>query len=325
MEILRNSQEIANAIRKLLSDKTEKHIIAVAYVGADAISYLAEDPKDLKQLSLYCSTAIPGTNPSSLRKLKKSGVIISKVDKLHSKVYWSKSQGVVICSANLSNNGLAGNVNHEVGVLLPSDSFDVSAYVTELPSVILTDRDIEVLEREYNLYMLRNPQTGPQGNTETQDFSAWNGETGPNWKMFDWSVNAAVPGDVANRIAIQHPSVNQAGIDYIVSARSDAYELGGWVLEFREDWNGNELLSVTDLQWFIPVERIRSEDPYDEDYPYYWIKLRDWIPTPQPFSIDDRFVQLFNDVYVGMKNRGEDVIFNNRNPRIPFINALRDA
>jgi len=312
VKILRKSHKIAEMIRKIFSDESDERIIAVAYVGANAISYLP-NPRNIK---IYCSTAIPGTNPISLRELKKNGVDIRKIDKLHSKLYWSKSHGVVICSANLSDNGLSKKGNHEAGVYLPPDSFDVDNYVNSFRSDPINFSDINALEREYNLYMLRNRTT--QGVCKPPDFLDWNEETGPAWKIFLWTEEADLPKDVSVQLAREHPEVEEENTNYIVSAASDSYQEGGWVLEFKARYNDGRLQSVRKFDWFIPEVRIMSQQPYDDDYPHYWINLHNTTLPSQPFVINRKFINSFKKTFVEMINDCETVT----TPSSEFIKRL---
>lgn len=318
MKILKNSVEIAEAIRKILSNRSDERIVAVAYVGDNALSYLP-DPESIR---LYCSTEIPGTNPSSLRTLKTHGVLISEVSRLHSKLYWSKVGGVVICSANLSNNGLSGDGNHEVGVYLPSGHFDVPAYLSELESHPIDFSDIEKLEKKYNLYRLKNRERNRTGKAKTQDFFRWNSDAGPKWKIYPWTENGDLPRDVKSQLTNKYPGVRE--YDFMQSAAKNSYEIGGWVLSVKENWRADKLTSVSDLYWFIPEMRIESKQKSSKNYPYYWIMLHDKTPSPKPFNVrTDRFRRLFSDSYLELTSSEKDVTSRNNDPSEAFIALLR--
>ncbi len=317
MKILNNSEEINKSIRIVLEKKSDNRIIAVAYVGNNAISYLP-NPRDIK---LYCSTDIPGTNPSSLRTLKNNGVKIHAVKNLHSKIYWSKSGGAVICSANLSNNGLSVHGNHEVGVLLPKDSFDVQSYVSMLQSTEINYSDIDQLEKKYNLYMLKNKRAASKGKVKLQRFQDWEEKSGAKWKLYAWSEEGKLPRDVESELTARHPTRNY--YDFMQTSLTNAYGIGGWVLNVKEVWKSSKLIKITDLSWLVPEIKIKSLQKNSIEYPFYWIQMSKTLPANKPFDICAKgFKRAFEKSYIELTNREEDIILKNNKPSKKFINLL---
>ncbi|RZB34650.1 MAG: hypothetical protein SRB1_00418 [Desulfobacteraceae bacterium Eth-SRB1] len=318
MKILNNSEEIKKSIHEVLNKNSDR-IIAVAYVGDNAIDYLPNP----KNINLYCSTSIPGANPSSLRKLKKEGVEIYEVKKLHSKIYWSKSGGVVICSANLSNNGLSKYGNHEIGVLLPKDSFDVQSYVSNLNSTQINYSDIDQLDKKYNLYTLKNKQTSKNRKAKSQRFQEWDEESGSKWKIYPWSEVGDLPRDVKSELNIKQP---EAGYyDFMQTEKSNAYEIGEWVLNIKEVWEKDQLIKIEELSWLVPEIRIKSQQKNSNEYPFYWIQLNKNIPINQPFDIYAKgFKKAFKMSYIELTNKNEAVTLKNNKYSKNFIKLLRE-
>lgn len=306
MEVLPSSRLIAEEIRRILDDEGER-IITVAYIGNNALDYLPNPDK----LVIYCSTDIPGTNPFSLRELKNAGVVLREVSNLHSKVYWSASNGVVIGSANLSNNGLSESGNHEVSVSLPSKSFDMKAYVKGLHSTPIHFKKIETLEKKYNLYVSKNKiRTAGVVRKRTSYFD-WHNTKGPAWRIYVWSEEGDLPRDVKSTLNGDHPGLEY--YDFMHTQKDGAYELGGFVLNVKENWIGNELKSVSDYSWFIPEIKIRSVQRNASNFPYYWISLSGNNPHHVPFNVKQKaFQKSFNECYMDYAKRGKSVV-NSKN------------
>lgn len=323
--ILGNSQEIQNAVRTMFDRETGRRVVFVAYVGADAVTYLPRS----SGIEVYCSVAIPGTNPSSLRELRNKGVLLKRVDSLHSKVYWSEHNGVVITSANLSHNGLSGQGNYEVGVFLPSHEFDANAYEASLEVQDLTNSDIDALEREYNLYRLKNrdkkaARKNPGKHTSrVPTFIEWSKETGADWKLWGWVEEADLPRDVKTEFTGQYP---ESYYDFIQTESADTFQFGDWVLSFKENYHKNELRNLSDFYWFIPEFRFHSKQKNQAENPYSWVSRSEELPRnmPIPFEISGTFEETFSEVYVEFFQSGRKIYLSKARPSNSFISALRE-
>jgi hypothetical protein len=319
MQILSTSGQIAEKVNRILGGDAER-IIAVAYIGDNALDYLPNPEK----LVVYCSTAIPGTNPFSLRELKNAGVELYEVRKLHSKVYWSSSNGVVIGSANLSNNGLSENGNHEVSVLLQPGSFDMRAYVKGLQSIPIDFKRIEALEKKYNLYILKNKIRRIGAAKRSAGFTEWHGNHGPAWRIYVWNEEGDLPRDVKSVLRSGHPEFDF--YDFMQTERDGAYDLGGFVLNVRENWKGDELMSVSDYSWFIPEVKIMSGQKNASKLPYYWISLAGGNVHHVPFDIEQKnFQDAFNKCYVDYVKRSKPVMNSKNIPNSKFLSYVAEC
>ncbi|MBU0654637.1 MAG: phospholipase D family protein [Gammaproteobacteria bacterium] len=319
MKILSSSKELQIEIQSILADNSKNRIIVVAYVGDNAVSYLPVP----EGINLYCSTSIPGTNPNSLRVLKKNGVNIYEVKNLHSKIYWSESLGVVVCSANLSNNGLSEDGNHEVGVLLPSNNFDVQKYASSLESVQMSYNRINELEKIYNVYILKNKQKTISNKAKIPNFQEWDDTTCFEWKIYPWTIEGDLPKDVKTKLKTMHPENEY--YDFMQTKSNNAYDIGGWVLNIKEIWQGDELIKITDFKWSIPELNIKSLQKNSQNLPFYWIQLSSHMSTYEPFKIKDRkFQKAFEKAYIELINNGQETIQKNNKPTQKFLKSLRE-
>ena len=92
MKVITQATSIRAAVKHLLSDSDDERVVAVAYVGADALSFLPAP----KGLTVYCWAQAGGTNPYAIEELIRAGVEVRFVRRLHAKVYWSRNRGALI-------------------------------------------------------------------------------------------------------------------------------------------------------------------------------------------------------------------------------------
>jgi hypothetical protein len=122
---------------------------AVAFWGKGAADSLSTGAR------IICNLTMGGTNPSVIRKLwRRSKNSVRHNPRLHAKVYIGSSQAVV-CSANMSANGLrfeGAEVTGwiEAGALL-SDVTQVAKWFEELwnSSSSITDADLKAAEEQW--------------------------------------------------------------------------------------------------------------------------------------------------------------------------------
>lgn len=323
--ILDNSRKIQEKIRCMFDNETGRRVIVVAYVGADAIEYLP-NPEGIE---LYCSTVIPGTNPAALRILKDEGIALRAVDNLHSKIYWTENEGVVIASANLSNNGLSGSGNHEVGVFLESQEFDVQKYLdgNGLVGNKITYGKISQLERVFNQYCLKNKlkeKNGLRGRKQVPTYEEWakslEKSKDVNWRVWSWTEEADLPSDIQEELNITHPNIWN---DYLSTDSKSLTECGDWILCFREKKGSRGWIKLSEFTWFIP-ELCLSADPSGSKGPFYWVAFtkEKELPKTMPFDCKDRvfrkaFEKLFNQ-------KQDDSGFSWGTPSRKFLQALSD-
>lgn len=126
MKILKDSREIQRTIRRIKPSK-----IAVAYIGIDYKTYV--DTGIIEDIIISPTIS---SNPQAIGKLVEE-ITWDKTHflrKLHSKLYVG-DKGAVICSANLSKNGLGVKGLKEIGVLIEGK------------------KEIQILEEIFNKYL----------------------------------------------------------------------------------------------------------------------------------------------------------------------------
>src|SRR5579872_6181884 len=76
-----------------------------------------------------------GTNPAAIEALVAAGAHVHFVDRLHTKIYWSRAHGSLIGSANLTANALGESRFREAVVRLPPGRFDIRPFIQSLKIV----------------------------------------------------------------------------------------------------------------------------------------------------------------------------------------------
>ena len=147
IKVLRNSSEIRKAVWQLFSAPKTRRVALVAYVGAHAQEYLPYPAG----IDLICWDKEGSTDPDAIRTLRSLKVNVSFARNLHMKVFWAEGRGVIIGSANLSDNGLSDNGLHEAAVLLPANSVDIKGLQARVNAksvtpLILQDFDTRTLQ-----------------------------------------------------------------------------------------------------------------------------------------------------------------------------------
>ena len=66
MQVLIRPSEIRTAIREILRDPTDERVVAVAFVGSDALSFIQSSPR---KMAIYCWPRAGGTNPDAIDEL----------------------------------------------------------------------------------------------------------------------------------------------------------------------------------------------------------------------------------------------------------------
>lgn len=143
--VLYTSGAIQSEIARLFQNpsSTDRRVVLVAYVGADALRLLPA-PHGLR---IICSREL-GTSHVALKQLVQRGARVEIADRLHMKVYWSEERGCVIGSANLSLSALGKGGLKEAGVVLPPGAVDVDRLVRSAKPRAITMADIAVLAKQ---------------------------------------------------------------------------------------------------------------------------------------------------------------------------------
>lgn len=186
-EVLYTSESIRKAIRDVLGKGVGRRVAVVAFIGRGAEAYLP-NPRGLE---LYCWPAVPGTNPSALRKLSgQLGVSVHFSPRLHMKLYWSSRKGAVVTSANLSSNAYGHGDLKEFGVRLPAGTIDIDRVIASLDATEMSEASLRDLELAHAKDRAERRQVG-QTRQHAVTFADWYAERGKKdlWRLatFDWA------------------------------------------------------------------------------------------------------------------------------------------
>jgi hypothetical protein len=155
MQYLRNSDEIKQKLQELFSKAGKKWAI-VGFVGGDPLKHL---PNDMSDLSIVCWPKAGGTDPKGIRKLIDKGIPVFFCDRLHHKIYWTEGVGLIIGSANLSENALGSDGLHEFGVYCEDKDFDINKVLNALAYDSVTIAALTKLDVEHTALDRREVKT----------------------------------------------------------------------------------------------------------------------------------------------------------------------
>ncbi|MCX7890917.1 MAG: phospholipase D family protein [Burkholderiales bacterium] len=185
MSVLRNSKQIREAVRYVLSDPNRRRVVMVAFVGKGAIGYLP-NPAGIE---LVCWDKEGGTNPDAIRELQGHKVKVLFARSLHTKLYWAQGRGAVIGSANLSDNGLGDGRLVETAVRLPAEAVDIDALLAAVETEPASRERLLDLDRRTNRFRARNGRNDflerKQPRTRRRSFGDWCREHNRKaWRLF---------------------------------------------------------------------------------------------------------------------------------------------
>lgn len=289
MKTITGNEAIRLAIRQLLDDSADERVIAVAFVGRDATDFI-RDPAGAR---IYCWPQPGGTNPDGVDKLIKKRAKVHFVERLHSKIYWSKKNGTIIGSANLTKNALGEGGLQEAVVWLPPGHFDMKGYIDELS--VLNDAEFERRRRqlhvEHALYQSCNPR--PRASTEEEnqsleDFGSWfrDGKV-KDWQFGWFEEDEEAPSDASEgNVALGGRSSDH----WLSTKRSKDLRNGVHALCFKIADSGGGL-QLTQFHWWMPVRGpVPTSDKEYFPYRFFWFGPRTPSTSP-PFDIKDKVFQ----------------------------------
>lgn len=289
MKIIRTPNQIRSAIRSVLSDSSCRRIIAVAFVGTDALSYLPDNPAGIE---LYCWPKAGGTNPDAIDQLLEAGVNVKFVRKLHMKLYWGEKRGAVIGSANLTNNALSDTGLQELAVKLPPKTFDAKSFVKTLPIVQDFKKELRNLRIEHIKFYKRNRLNASKSTKKIKlpSYIDWfNKISFPKdvqWRlgMYDYKDDNPLPSDVQEEL--EEKTGNKVCHYFLAPEYKSCLKKHALVLSFsyRET---NAGYRVAYFKWWSPDFYIKTEE---WDWcKYIWIAKHS-LPSNirPPFNCNDQ-------------------------------------
>jgi hypothetical protein len=187
MRYLRNSQEIKKQLATLFSEAGKKCAV-VGFVGYNALDHL---PSCVSDLSVVCWPKAGGTNPDGVRRLIDHGISVYFCDRLHHKIYWRQDAGLIIGSANLSENALGDAGLHEFGVYCDDKEFDIGQVLEALSYAPVTPEAHTKLDIEHAAQARQKDESGDSTSYAISTFpESINTKHPKKWKLGSVDVSA---------------------------------------------------------------------------------------------------------------------------------------
>lgn len=299
MRVLTEKTEIRSAIQQVLSDPKDERIVLVAYVGAGALDFLPK-PKGVK---IFCWPQAGGTNPKAVSDLLRKGADVQFVKRLHAKVYWSRTKGAVVGSANLTENALGERAQHEVAVALKSDAVDMKQLLTKLNVIRDRDAALKRLWKQHNEFYSKLGKRGSGGARSSEPiptFAEWYATRtgGPSWRL-SFYTREGKPADDATKKYWSETGYGDYAY-FLSTERDDALEKRAFALALRVPKKGRLQLKKAELEWWMPDYMTKSEESGYKEDPIHWFARGDYSKSAdQPFKLDKKFkaalVDLLNE------------------------------
>ncbi len=126
IQYLRDSKSIKDKL-KWLFETDERKVAIVGFVGGNAAEYIS----NFENLEIYCWPLPHATNPDGIVALSEQHANVYFKEKLHAKIYWAEGRGVIIGSANLSDNALGENGLMEFAVYIRDEKFNIDDVIKD--------------------------------------------------------------------------------------------------------------------------------------------------------------------------------------------------
>lgn len=276
MQYLKNSQQIREQIAKLFSGTGKKWAV-VGFVGLKALDHL---PADVSDLSVVCWPHAGGTNPDGVRRLIDKGITVYFCDRLHQKIYWRQDIGLIVGSANLSENGLGDAGLHEFGVFCNDDKFDISGVLAKLKYAQVTPEALAKLDVEHTAQARQGNQSSEKDSRSSSTFlDALQTKIPKQWKFVTWSDwredNSGIQAEVETHFG-KKEWVKDNDVD------SEGFESGDFVLQVRTNADG--IVERANAEW-LAVDHVVGKRG---NRIIVQVNKLDCGPIP-PFEIDSTF------------------------------------
>ena len=232
MHYLRNSREIKQQLGTIFSGPGEKWAV-VGFVGYNAIDHL---PSGVSNLSVICWPKAGGTNPDGVRRLIDAGISVYFCDRLHQKIYWQQGVGLIVGSANLSENALGESSLHEFGVYCDDKSFDINQVIAALDYTKVTPEALVKLDVEHAA-QARQKQNDSEVKSNTADsfINSIKTKYPRQWKVVYFSElrqdNTLIQVEIETYFG-KNKWANDNDVDV------DTFKVGDFVLQVKVNDNG---------------------------------------------------------------------------------------
>jgi len=312
------------AIKRVLAPGRRERVIAVAFVGADALRFLPSP----RNIEIYCWPKAGGTNPHAIEQLLEAGATVKFVDHLHMKLYASVDGGAVIGSANLTANALGEGGLIECGMLLEKGVVRAHSLLKTLTVVRDFDARLRRLHEEHVRFYQRNPfgnapkKIGAAAKAQARaSFLTWykTGASRQPWRWGWYSEDVKPPKDATSQLEVESGSAKYRrflGVERRTSLSPSEFTLN---LQVQRRRDGS--LQFGQPSWWIPKICVKSTSKSWSDCPYLWFAQQ--LPSPPlkpPFNErDPHFTKALRQTIKELG--GVDVI--DKEPSVPSLAFLR--
>lgn len=275
IQYLENSQEIKNKL-KTLFDTDARKVAIVGFVGGNAVEYIP----NFENLEIYCWPLAHATNPEGVIELKEKGASVYFKEKLHMKIYWAEGQGVIIGSANLSDNALGEKGLLEYAVYINDEKFNIDELIRGLGKISKVDRKrLNELKKESRKPFYSNPKYVSKRKSKTFE-SYMDGEYKEPIKLLYYDSHYEKKDyEEIKHAVISLKNCNDCG---------RSIKVGDLCLQIYLDDKGHLKKVKNPISWFVVNDIIE----YDGNVAVQKEKIGD-----VPFTIDEKFKNAFEWVF----------------------------
>jgi hypothetical protein len=314
------------AIRHVLAPGRRKRVVAVAFVGRDALRFLPSP----RGIEIYCWPKAGGTNPDAVRQLLAAGAIVEFVEHLHMKLYSSVDGGAVIGSANLTDNALGERGLIECGVYVGKGFVDAHSLLKKLEIVGDFDARLRRLYKEHVAFYQRNPftKTRKRGVVAVRSlpslpFIEWyeGGASKQPWRWGWYDEDNSAPSDTTSRLADETGSGKYWRV--LGVERQNILSPNEFTMNLLVQGRANGRVKIGRPSWWIPEICIKSSSKSWKDYPFLWFaQTAPSADLRPPFDErDPAFVKALRKTIDDFG--GVNVIYTEpRVPKAAFLQAL---
>jgi hypothetical protein len=310
MRYLRNSLQIKQELAKLFSGLGRKMAI-VGFVGYNAVDHL---PSSVTDLSVVCWPKAGGTHPDGVRRLIDKGISVYFCDRLHQKIYWRERAGLIVGSANLSDNALGGGGLHEFGVYCEDEHFDIDQVLAELDYVPVTPTALAKLDVEHAAHARHKEKTDESEPGEIPTFlDALQTKHPKKVKLVTWSERRENSVHIRTEIETHFGTkrwIRDNDVD------SNSFQIGDFVLQVGINDDG--FVKQANAHWLL-VDHIMGKRGNYTVVQVNGIDRR----TPPPFVLDKPFRRHLKEALNNEMNWGK-VYDKSHVLRPTFVQSLKD-
>ena len=319
MQYLRNSDEIKQQLKELFSKAGKKWAI-VGFVGRDPLKHL---PSDMSDLSVMCWPKAGGTNPDGIRQLIDKGIPVYFCNRLHQKIYWLEGAGLIIGSANLSENALGSDGLHEFGVYCEDTDFDINKVLTALvydsvTVAALTKLDVEhaALARREVDNKSKNQKSG--SSAAPKFLEAIQSNIPKMWKLVTYyALRDEAENDII-KAKVQKSWGAEEWTDDIDIDANATFVKGQHVLQVKTNYEG--IVEEANAEWLC-VDLIVKDESLNAI-----VQHKALDESLLPFKLDKKFKKHLKDAF--NQNRAvrlENIYDKNYFVKKAFIQSIRNS